>query len=66
MGFHSVIESPDSVRRVMPPNNTCIIIMPTPVSSQIPTALPEFPEIELFIAAKIQFDFYAYHCAILC
>ena len=39
IGFHSVIDSPDSVRRVTPPKSTCIIIINTPDNSQIPTAL---------------------------
>ena len=36
-GFHSVIERPEPVNRVIPPNNTWIMIIPTPTKSQLAT-----------------------------
>jgi hypothetical protein len=41
IGFHSVIESPEPVNRVIPPSNTCMIIIKTPINSQMATALEE-------------------------
>src|SRR6185295_4269403 len=40
-GFHSVMESPEPVSRVIPPRITCTMIMPTPVSSQMATGFEE-------------------------
>jgi hypothetical protein len=34
IGFHSVIDKPDSVSLVIPPRSTCIIIIPTPINNQ--------------------------------
>jgi hypothetical protein len=41
MGFHSVIDNPDPVSRVTPPNNICMIIIATPAISHIATGLEE-------------------------
>lgn len=38
IGFHSIIERPESVRRVMPPNSTMTITIKQHVSSHRPTA----------------------------
>jgi hypothetical protein len=35
MGFHSVMDKPDSVSLVMPPSKTWIIIIATPINSHI-------------------------------
>ena len=40
-GFHSVIDRPDPVNLVMPPSNTWMIIINTPISNQIATGLEE-------------------------
>ena len=37
MGFHSVMERPESVSRVMPPRMTWTMIMNTPINSQMAT-----------------------------
>jgi hypothetical protein len=37
MGFHSVIDKPDPVKRVMPPITTCIMIMTKPTYNQMTT-----------------------------
>jgi hypothetical protein len=36
-GFHSVIDRPDPVSLVIPPNRTWIMIMATPINSQMAT-----------------------------
>ena len=54
IGFHSVIESPEPVSLVIPPNNTCMIIIPTPINNQIATGRDERREWSLFIlGAKV-------------
>jgi hypothetical protein len=35
------MESPDSVKRVIPPSITWIIIIPTPINNQLATALED-------------------------
>src|SRR5258706_4810925 len=37
IGFHSVMERPEPVNRVMPPNKTCTMIMKIPISNHIAT-----------------------------
>jgi hypothetical protein len=50
MGFHSVIESPEPVSLVIPPNKTCTMIIPTPANNQMATArVPLFCVIHSFI-----------------
>src|SRR4030095_13265711 len=39
--FHSVIDTPEPVRRVTPPHNISIIRIPTPLISQMSTAFED-------------------------
>ena len=49
IGFHSVIDNPDPVNRVIPPNTTWIIIMPTPTNNHMATGLEERCKLEEYI-----------------
>lgn len=54
IGFHSVMESPEPVSLVIPPNKTWIIIIPTPINNQVATGRREGCERPVFImAAKV-------------
>jgi len=51
IGFHSVIDRPEPVKRVIPPSNTCIIIMKIPTSNQVATGLDDRSICNLFVIA---------------
>jgi hypothetical protein len=53
-GFHSVIESPDPVSRVIPPNKTCTISITIPISNQIATGRDDFSENPSFMWRKVK------------
>src|SRR4029078_1111163 len=49
IGFHSVIERPEPVNRVIPPSKICMMIIKTPISNQIATGREE--RVRLFLIA---------------
>src|SRR5687768_17071533 len=52
IGFHSVMERPEPVSRVIPPSRTWIMIMPTPTNNQMATGLEDLFVPGFVIAAQ--------------
>ena len=58
IGFHSVMERPDPVSLVIPPSNTWIMIITTPVNNQIATGLEDLVGLGLDMGRKVNREFF--------
>jgi len=49
IGFHSVMESPEPVSRVIPPNKTCMMSIAIPINNQAATGRADVLEKSSFM-----------------